>query len=385
VAVSPDLAQKYLDGYAKNRSGWPLTADLTRAASGHTAFAVVNVQKVPREALNQVGGNDQFSALAATQKVTVTANLRGKELSLGVRASYPDAASAGKAKDQAQALLDMASGFIGMAAGGKEMAEMAALKPAVTEAQRAVKAAKLEVAGSDLTLAASYKADFDIGPMVTEVVKKIRDTGVRMTVQNNLKQIGLGLHSYNDATGKLPIHGVGAKGAVLTRPTDKPLLSWRVAILPYIEQDDLYKQFKLDEPWDGPNNKKLIDKMPKVFAPEKPGKPGHTHLQMIVGPNAMPLTGLAIQQIPDGSSNTIAVAEAAEPVIWTKPDDIMLPAKLAPGELKKKFGGPTPGGFNVVMWDGSVRFVRNTVNERSLALALNPRDGMPLPFDWTEK
>ncbi|MBN9122452.1 MAG: DUF1559 domain-containing protein, partial [Planctomycetes bacterium] len=382
VLVSPDLAPKYLAGYAKDRSGWPLTADLTRAASGNTVFAAVNVQKVPREMLTAAG--DKFSALAATQKVVVTANLRGKELSLGVRASYADAATATKAKEQAQATLDMAAGLVGMAANGKEMAELTSLKPAVQEVQRAVKAAKIEVSGSDLTLAASYKADFDIGQVITDAVKKIRASAARMTAQNNLKQIGLGLHNYESANGRVPVYGVGANGALLLRPTDKPLLSWRVAILPYIEQGELYKQFKLDEPWDGPNNKKLIEQMPKIFAPtEKAGKAGYTHLQMVVGPGAMqPWGAQAIVGITDGTSNTIAVAEAADPVVWTKPDDVTLPAKLAPGELKRKFGGQFPGGFNVVMWDGSTRFVKDTVSERNLALAINPRDGQVLPFDW---
>src|SRR5439155_11226502 len=86
--------------------------------------------------------------------------------------------------------------------------------------------------------------------------------------------------------------------------------------------------------------------------------------------------------IPDGTSNTIAVVEVAEPVIWTKPADVDLPAKLNPGDLKKKFGGQFPGGFNVAMWDGSVRFVPDTVSERTLANALNPRDGQVLGADW---
>ena len=123
--------------------------------------------------------------------------------------------------------------------------------------------------------------------------------------------------------------------------------------------------------------------MPKIFASvEKPGKAGYTHLQMVVGPTAMQPGVYTISNIPDGTSNTVAVIEAADPVIWTKPDDVMLPAKLAPGALKKKFGGQYPGGFNVLMWDGSVRFVKDTISERTLGFALNPNDGQVLGSDW---
>jgi hypothetical protein len=81
-------------------------------------------------------------------------------------------------------------------------------------------------------------------------------------------------------------------------------------------------------------------------------------------------------------SNTIAVAEAAEPVIWTKPDDIMLPGKDLPKDLKKKFGGLEPGGFFVMTWDGAVRFVRETISDQTLSAAINPRDGQVLGKDW---
>jgi hypothetical protein len=382
VILHPDLAQQYLDGYAKNRSSWPLTADLTRAASGHTVFVAVNTQKLPREAFDAPEARE-FAALASARAVTLTADLKGKELSLGVRATYPDAAAAAKAKDQALGLIKQGTAFVDEFAGSKELAEFGMLKPAVTEAKRAITAAKLDVSGSDLTLAASYKADFDIGQMIADAIPKIREAGARTNAASNMKQIGLALHIYHDAMGTLPILGVGANGAPLRNATDKPLLSWRVAILPYIEQNNLYQQFKLNEPWDSENNKKLLAQMPKIFAPVgKPGKAGFTHLQMVVGPGATPIGARFPASFPDGTSNTIAVIEAANPVEWTKPEDVTLPAKLAPGALKKLFGGQFPGGFNVVLWDGSVRFVKDTVSERTLALLLNPNDGQVIPNDW---
>src|SRR5262245_27069248 len=92
------------------------------------------------------------------------------------------------------------------------------------------------------------------------------------TTTNNLKQISLAWHNYESANGFFPADVVDAKG--------KPILSWRVLILPYIENEKLYKGFKLNEPWDSENNKKLIDAMPKLFAPVR-GKadPGMTYYQ----------------------------------------------------------------------------------------------------------
>ncbi|QJW97064.1 DUF1559 family PulG-like putative transporter [Frigoriglobus tundricola] len=382
VYVHADLAQKYLDGYAKNRSGWPLSADTTRAAAGHTAFVVVNMDKLPADA-RRAPDAKQLGALLTAKKVVVTADLKGKELSATVRGTFPDAATAGTAKDMVTGYVGIASAFIAQAAGGKGTPETAAFLPAITEGQRALKAAKVEVSGPDVVVTASYKADFDVGRIVADLVKQGRENGPKALAQNHLKQIGLALHSYHDANQRLLVHGTGANGTAIRNLTEKPLLSWRVAILPYIEQDNLYKQFKQNEPWDGPNNKKLIDKMPQIFAPvgKNPVRNGYTHLQMVVGPNAMQPMG-ALLNITDGTSNTLAVVEAAEPVIWTKPDDVMLLAKLAPGELKKKFGGLFPGGFYAVMWDGTVRFVKDTVSERTLGLALNPADGQPLGADW---
>ncbi len=105
----------------------------------------------------------------------------------------------------------------------------------------------------------------------------------RAIVRRSLKMLALAFHNYHDAMNYFPAPAISdAKG--------RPLLSWRVAILPYIEQDHLYRQFKLDEPWDSPHNKKLLALMPKIFAPP-PGvrtrQPYSTYYQLLVGPGAI--------------------------------------------------------------------------------------------------
>ncbi len=379
--VHPDLAQKYLDGYAKDRTTWPFTAELSKAAAGHTLFATVQLQKVPTDMLSARETKD-FAPLLAARTVTLTADLKGKELSAAARATFADATAAGKAKDKAQELIGLATDEIGKFMNGKVAGDFATFMPAVKEAERALKATKVEVSGSDLTATATYKADFDFGAVVADAVKKVREAAARMKASNNLKQAALGLHSYHDSMGRFPIHGTGANGAPLQQPTDKPLLSWRVAILPYIEQANLYNQFKLNEPWDSDHNKKLIDKMPNLYAPtNKPGKPGYTHMQMVIGPKAMQPRGLSLLHITDGTSNTIAMVEAADAVIWTKPDDVMLTGKESAQELKKRFGGQFPNGFNVAFWDGSVWFVSDSTNDKTLRGLLSPSGGEVLDSD----
>lgn len=192
---------------------------------------------------------------------------------------------------------------------------------------------------------------------------------------NHLKQIGLALHNYHDAMAQLPIHGTAAPG----EPT-KPLLSWRVAILPYIEQDNLYRQFKLDEPWDSEHNKKLIPLMPQIYSSlSKDAPPGHTYWQQLVGPGGVrPGSRWSFVRFTDGTANTAAVVEAAEPVVWTKPADVDVPKEFAPGALKAKCAGQFKGGFFVFMWDGSVAVARDDADETALKLLFCPDDGQIL-------
>ena len=105
----------------------------------------------------------------------------------------------------------------------------------------------------------------------------------RAVSAGNLKQIALAFHNFHSTYGALP-------GVAIVDAKGKALLSWRVAILPFIEEDALYRQFHLDEPWDSKHNKKLLARMPKLYAPTvtgKPGKPNVTYYQAFTGPDAL--------------------------------------------------------------------------------------------------
>jgi hypothetical protein len=173
---------------------------------------------------------------------------------------------------------------------------------------------------------------------------------------NNLKQIGLALHNYHDVYGKFPaVANFDKQG--------KPLLSWRVHLLPYLEQDALYKQFHLDEPWDSENNKKLIPVMPPVFnCPASKTGLGMTTYLAPVSKEAI-FTGDSrasrIADIADGTSNTVIVVDAddKQAVTWTKPEDLRYDLKQPWTGLIGHHGDACLTLFA----DGSVRALRQTI------------------------
>ena len=216
--------------------------------------------------------------------------------------------------------------------------------------------------------------------------EKVNAAAEKIMLENNLRQLALSMHSCNDVHRRLPAPGF-SQG--LNVKNSKPLLSWRVAILPYIEEDQLYRQFKLDEPWNGPNNIKLLERMPRVFQPlgGQNKKPGHTYLQFVTGPGTLFPTSTTEVAIPrsfrDGTSNTIIIVEAAEPVEWTKPADLNIDvANVAQGTVPK-LGGFSPNGFYAALADGTVRFIdRGRTSDKTIRQAFNPADGQVMGQDW---
>jgi hypothetical protein len=212
----------------------------------------------------------------------------------------------------------------------------------------------------------------------------------RAEAAEQLKRIGKAMFDHERVYHAYPA-GIVAKSGMLG-------LSWRVQLLLYLgkEEGELFSQFKLDEPWDGPTNKKLIAKMPAVSAsPGKKAPPGKTHLRSFVGETAflwamrpksgnapvlhIPARGRRILEITDGTSNTLAVAEAAEPVEWTKPDDLPCygyPLPKTP-DLPKvpKLGGVYAGGFHGLMSDGKVVFFPADLPEADLRALITANAG----------
>jgi prepilin-type processing-associated H-X9-DG protein len=219
------------------------------------------------------------------------------------------------------------------------------------------------------------------------IYQSVGESRAKIDSRNNLKLIVSALHNYHDTFRAFP-------PAVVRAPDGRPLYSWRVAILPFIEQEPLYRRFKLDEPWDSPNNKPLLQQMPPLYAPVRGSTPEPfcTYYQFFTGPNTpfpeLPFQpgssgrmGPRLMQFTDGSSNTILVAEAGEAVPWTKPVDIA----ISPARPLPPLGGMWRNGFNVAMADGSVRWVdTRRVSEPTLRAAISPAGGEILPPDWDQ-
>jgi hypothetical protein len=217
------------------------------------------------------------------------------------------------------------------------------------------------------------------GGLMLPSVQKVREAAARTQAQSNFRQIALAMHIYaEDHQGQLP-------PAVIRHPqTKQPLYSWRVALLPYLEQGDLYRRLKLDEPWNSPHNLPLLQRMPKVFQmPAKMAEPeGMTYIQVFTGPNT-PFNGEQGPRFPasfpDGTSLTILIAEARRPVNWASPQDIVYNDRVSP----RSFLGTSSGTGTVVgMADGSSRVVGLAVSDETLRRAINPADDLPLGPDW---
>ncbi|MBN2216637.1 MAG: DUF1559 domain-containing protein [Pirellulales bacterium] len=207
---------------------------------------------------------------------------------------------------------------------------------------------------------------------LTPPVRAVREDAMRACSINNLKQIGLAMHTWHIAHNAFP--------PAASRDKDgKPLLSWRVHILPYIEEEKLYREFHLDEPWDSPHNKKLIGRMPMVYRdPAGRAAKGATRYQVPVGPGTLfeGKQGRSIRDVTDGTTNTIMTVEtdAAHAVPWTKPDDWHC-------DLEKPTAGLVDGDSTVRigMADGCVRnFQADTIAPELFKGVLTISGGEPV-------
>ena len=222
--------------------------------------------------------------------------------------------------------------------------------------------------GAGLSAAAPLAASALFGFRMAAARPAMMQSAQRAQSMNNMKQIALAMHNYHDAGKSFP-------PAFKADKEGKPLLSWRVLILPYLEEEDLYRQFKLDEPWDSEHNKKLLDKMPSVYrSPGGKADAGKTNYLGVRGDKAFftGKEGTKIREITDGTSRTIMTVEAAEEkaVPWTKPDDF----EYDENDPLQGLVGLQSSGFLAGFADGSVRFISAMIDKETLK-ALFTRNG----------
>lgn len=185
--------------------------------------------------------------------------------------------------------------------------------------------------------------------------QQARPAAKRSTCKNNLKQIGLALHNYHETYGCFPpVYIADGEG--------KPMHSWRVLLLPYLDQLPLYEQYRFDEPWDGPNNRNLWDRIPAVYrcpshaevSEDKQQTPYVTVRDpQSLFPGSEPKK---LKDAKDGTSYTAAVVEVSHQTVhWMSPEDVSRLDYLAD---MVESSGPHhhTGGSHILMGDGAVRY-----------------------------
>jgi hypothetical protein len=370
--AGPERAVKsFLDAMSKRKAEGRLTEALRLGAGKHHVSAgwalppaLVKAwgQNVPRESAT-------FKPLLDARLGTLVVTL-GEETRLDFRLHYADADGAHDGAKAARAAIALAR---------EEVSQWVKLLAKDTDAPKTVQflkqvqaaLKKVSVEDKGLVVRAPIRIETDpdtVHGSFKEAVAKVRNAAERTESMNNLRQLALALHDYHSVNKHFPTAAIRDKNG-------KPLYSWRVAVLPYLDEEALYKQFRINEPWDSAHNKKLLAKMPKVFAVEgnKFQERGKTFYQAIVGKGAgfEGDKGLRLfDDFPDGSTCTILLVEAAEAVPWTKPVDVA----FVPDKPLPKFGGLLKHGFSAVFADGSVRFLSKDIKEKTLR-ALITRNG----------
>ncbi len=220
---------------------------------------------------------------------------------------------------------------------------------------------------------AEFKSTEDGGELLF-VLKRGPSTNQETTYraqQNRLKNIGTAMHSFAAEKRRFP-------GQAIYDAQGEPLLSWRVAILPYLDggQSALYEQFHLDEPWDSEHNKALIDKMPDAYKSAGVDGPGETAMMVFTG-RGTPFEGKGGPDLSDfgsdGTSHVFLVVQAGpdKTVPWTKPEDLTLDEENPMAAM----GTISRGAFLALYADGSVGQVPTFIFPEHLLSLIRIRDG----------
>jgi hypothetical protein len=204
-------------------------------------------------------------------------------------------------------------------------------------------------------------------------IDSAREYACRIQCGNNVKQIALALIEYEHEHRTYP-------PAFTVDGNGRPMHSWRVLILPYLDEADLYKQFHLDEPWNSEHNEPLIADMPSVFAEPRgrAASDGYTRYVVPVGKDTVFQgdKGVRPAEITDGMSNTIMIVEVGpdKAVEWTKPGDM----EFDPKQPLAGFGALGADGFYAAFCDGSVHRIGKSIDAETLRRLIIRNDGQPI-------
>jgi hypothetical protein len=348
----------------RRKADGPLAAALAEADK-HTVVAATRLRLdlVGREPGELPRDLVPFRTLFKTQLATLTADI-GPKSAATVRLTFADADTARRAEPVLKTLFQTGVDALTEAKKGEAKRDAdwgTILEPLFDLAIGALDKADVKTDG----MIVSARVEAETGPALAKFAAtlpdRIEEVTIRMKTANNLKQIGLAVHNYHDVHNALPTDVVG--------PDGKALLSWRVQLLPYLEQDNLFKQLDMTKAWDDPRNAKLLAKMPDVFRVHGRDAKDKTYLQMpTAGPGNAGIAPFHVigrrttfASITDGLSNTLMVVEAADAVDWAKPGDLVFDPDKLPA-----LGDPARKRFHALLGDGSVRMIHRDIDRQVL-------------------
>ncbi|MCP4512303.1 MAG: DUF1559 domain-containing protein, partial [Fuerstiella sp.] len=231
------------------------------------------------------------------------------------------------------------------------------LRPAVTGTSVAVELDAMEQSLAPVAVA-----------LLLPAVQAARGAAQQMQDSNSLKQIGLAMHNYHETYRKFPARGNYDRNG-------KPLLSWRVHLLPFLDQQQLYDQFKLDEPWDSDHNLPLAGQIPDVYRNKQLDDPTRTVFVTLDGKGTFMegTKGLSFRDFTDGTSNTLMVVETnpGNAVVWTRPEDLVFDQN----EPSNGVGLIRLQGFQALFTDGAVQMLSAEIDDETLRRLILRNDG----------
>jgi hypothetical protein len=346
-------------------------ADALAQAPAHAACVGLDVTQLA-DLVEREGGrpDPDFRALLKARTAVLTADLEPDGLKARVVLTFADPAAAKASVPAMEKLIEALATTVDREAKGEANRGEAGAAFVIFYRWLSwtLTTAKVQAEGNTVVATIAAPVNEMIVKVMAKLPKSLEASATATRTANNLKQIALAMHSYHDAMGRFPGNVSGFDG--------KPLLSWRVQLLPYLEQGPLYQQFRMNEPWDSPANRALLDRMPAVYAmPARPAPRNETYFRGFIGPRGTPWQhrplfteddrfGARMSNITDGTANTLMVVEAGESVPWTKPDDLPYDGKMP----LPKLGPPDGDRFWAVFCDGSVRQIRkgNEANVRAM-------------------
>lgn len=334
----------------------PLTqTDKWKAATKGLMVASVSTNGLI-EFASQFGGNPtvaMFSPLWQSASGHLIEAKLDDQLRISLTTQAKDEAGVSKIEATLQATIAMLSNMLSMAKGAPDES----IRESTEALTGLLESHELEATtGTEIQLRFAMDMDsfakFLVAPLAA--AKSAGDRGVHA---NSMKQIGLAMHQYHSANGNFP-------PAAIVDPDSGMKRSWRVELLPFLEvKIGLYDEYKKNEPWDSPANMKVLAQMPRVFRhPSQPNDSTMTAVTAAYGNGLLfsrSSKGVRIQDILDGTSNTLVFLEAKTEIPWTKPEDIEVDITK---DLLPEFGGFDATGYTVGFADGSVRYFSKSID-----------------------